>query len=473
MGLFDRLLGKKSTSSPSSSSPAHAHPTPVAPPAPPTPDAPPLATAPADSPAAATAIAGSVLPTLLAAREKLELRDLPGALALYEEVLATAGDRPDVLVTISGDLGTTGHIEPIVQLVAPRYDAERHGPATGINLLQAYLALRNPGAAQHVLDLLFALEKPNLEERLWGFSNAIAEMIEAQRQGRLAPPGAPGEKARHVSLVSISKPIWTYGLETLPGLLPAKSDRLRRVAFAQLATPGLEDLDTRAQQPEDALGRFARGFPLWLAETLHWSPAYAAFAAIGATERAHYALFSTEWTTDNLRQLVETAGDKPDYVLTGTLADNQGDTTLFLRLWEVKTFRERKAFETRWTPATADNALAKLHDQLRLFFEWKPAADTTSLTYVPPVSPTAWIDLLAASLTHFLADKGVLPREHLAPLPLAATTSVNSAAPDAIPQALARLTLADRATRLNLPPLDLTTLPATPLVTIARAHLGL
>ena len=39
--------------------------------------------------------------------------------------------------------------------------------------------------------------------------------------------------------------------------------------------------------------------------------------------------------------------------------------------------------------------------------------------------------------------------------------------------ALPRLTLADRATRLNLPPLDLTTLPATPLVTIARAHLGL
>lgn len=478
MGLFDRLLGKKSTSSPSSSSPAPARPTPVAPPAPPTPDAPPLATAPEpsltappDSPAATPA--GSVLPTLLAAREKLELRDLPGALALYEEVLATAGDRPDVLVTISGDLGTTGHIEPIVQLVAPRYDADRHGPATGVNLLQAYLALRNPGAAQHVLDLLFALEKSDLEERLWGFSNAIAEMIEAQRQGRLAPPGTPGEKARHVSLVSISKPIWAYGLETLPGLLPVKPDRLRRVAFAQLATPGPEDLDARAQQPEDALGRFARGFPLWLAETLHWSPAYAAFAAIGATERAHYALFGAEWTTDNLRQLVETAGDKPDYVLTGTLADNQGDTTLSLRLWEVKTFRERKAFETRWTPATADAALTKLHDQLRLFFEWKPAADATSLAYVSPVSPTAWIDLLAASLTHFLADKGVLPREHLAALPLAATIPVNPAAPDAIPQSLARLTLADRATRLNLPPLDLTTLPATPLVTAARTHLNL
>ena len=39
----------------------------------------------------------------------------------------------DVLVTISGDLGTNGHVMQIIELVAPRYDADRHGPATGIN----------------------------------------------------------------------------------------------------------------------------------------------------------------------------------------------------------------------------------------------------------------------------------------------------------------------------------------------------
>ncbi|HEY0945871.1 MAG TPA: hypothetical protein VGD81_11415, partial [Opitutaceae bacterium] len=156
MGFFDRLVGKKSS-----------HPV--------------SAAAPVSVPAAAgessPAPGGGVVPQLLAAREKLEARDLPAALALYEQVLATAGDRPDVLVTISGDLGSCGFVEPIVELIAPRYDAERHGPATGLNLLQAYLAVRNPDAAQHLLDILFGLNRPELEERLWGFSNAIAELI--------------------------------------------------------------------------------------------------------------------------------------------------------------------------------------------------------------------------------------------------------------------------------------------------------
>ncbi|NTW01877.1 MAG: SAM-dependent DNA methyltransferase, partial [Oscillochloris sp.] len=57
---------------------------------------------------------------------------------IYEELLTASGDRPDVLVALSGDLGSCGHVDQIIELVAPRYDAERHGPATGLNLLQAY-----------------------------------------------------------------------------------------------------------------------------------------------------------------------------------------------------------------------------------------------------------------------------------------------------------------------------------------------
>ena len=120
---------------------------------------------------------GSVALRLAAAREKLDAKDLAGAVEIYEEVLAGAGDRADVLVTISGDLGSTGNIRQIVELVAPRYDAKRHGPATGINLIQAYLAVGDADAAQHVLDILYALNHPGLEERLHGFSNAVAELM--------------------------------------------------------------------------------------------------------------------------------------------------------------------------------------------------------------------------------------------------------------------------------------------------------
>jgi hypothetical protein len=123
----------------------------------------PATSAPESAAAGAPAASGGVKPRLAVAREKLEAKDLPGALAIYEEILAGgAGDRADVLVAISGDLGSHGHVAEIIELVAPRYDADRHGPATGLNLLQAYLAVHNADAAQHVLDILFALQRPEL-----------------------------------------------------------------------------------------------------------------------------------------------------------------------------------------------------------------------------------------------------------------------------------------------------------------------
>src|ERR1017187_4012398 len=152
MGLLDRFLPKtpaRPTPAPSTRLPEEhsgSEPAPVA-------GVPVQLPAPETTPPAAPAIpvapsAGGVLTRLKDAREALALKDRAGALAIYEEVLAIAGDRADVLVSISGDQAVKGHTREIVDLVAPRYEGERHGPATGVTLLQAYLALCDPEAAQ-------------------------------------------------------------------------------------------------------------------------------------------------------------------------------------------------------------------------------------------------------------------------------------------------------------------------------------
>src|SRR3954471_13376416 len=240
---------------------------------------------PADQPESAAAAAakagatGGVLPQLAAAREKLKAQGVAGAMAIYENVLSGAGDRADVLVTISGDLGASGHVRELIELLAPRYDAQKHGAAAGINLLQAYLVTRDAEAAQHLLDLLFSLQRPELEGRLVGFSNALAELFVSETEAETLPMT---EAEAKISLASISKPMWFYGLDTLaPHLLPRKEGRLRRVAFAQLALPGIENSAARAAQPEDALARLSRGLPLWLAETFAASAGYDPMTAIG------------------------------------------------------------------------------------------------------------------------------------------------------------------------------------------------
>lgn len=456
MGFFDRFAARKPAPGPAS--------TPAA------------AGEPAPAPAAS---AGTVQARLLAARERLEARDLPGALAVYEEVLASpAGDRADVLVTISGDLGASGHLAPIVELVAPRYDADRHGPATGLNLVQAYLALGNADAAQHVLDILFALNRPELEDRLHGFSNAIAELLAAPETAGAAGPGGPAgaEGAPKIGLITVSKPVWFYGLEPLAAqLLPPKGGRLRRIAFTQLSQPGVTPSAEALRGPEEETARLSRALPLWFAETFSFAALYQAVAAVafqaGSEGPAgnHPVVFASEWTPENLRQLVETHGEELDYIVTGSLRVSAGDHEVVLRVWEVKGLRERKVFPARWTPSNADAVLARLHADLRAYMEWSPAS--AAYAYVIPAQPRAWLDTLGASLGLFLAEKSVLPPSCLAPVAadLAAAAARAAGSEGA---SLAYLTLRARARQLGLADAPLAPLTRSPLVQQARDLLG-
>jgi hypothetical protein len=372
-----------------------------------------------------------------------------------------------VLVTISGDLGVSGHMREIIELLAPRYDAQRHGPATGFNLLQAYIAVRDPEAAQHVLDLLFALNRPEFQDRLFGFSNVIADMMLLEAEGTMAPSASPqaaaSAEAPRIDLVSISKPIWYYGLEQVPGLLPPKEGRLRRIAFGQFSLPGIKDVAAALEQPEDEMGRLSRGFPLWLSETLLFSANYSAIATIGTMRQEHYAVFNVEWTPDHIRQIIDTTEGGLDYLFTGSLESRHSDYGLVVRVWEVKKFRERKAFNVRWTPSTADEALAQFHTQLCTFMEHAPYPSGQGLRYVLPSRLHDYIEALGGGLTLFLGEKQVLPRARMI-LPAELMDRAGKAAADSEMASLLALGLQARARRLGLeafpPPPALAVTPA-------------
>jgi hypothetical protein len=454
MGFFDRLAGKPAPSTHAPESGANA--------------------------AAIDPSSSGVASRLASARERLDQKDIAGAMAIYEEVLAGAGDRADVLVTISGDLGSTGHIPQIIELVAPRYDAERHGPATGMNLLQAYLAVRDADAAQHVLDILFALKRPELEERLHGFSNAVAELI-----NHGVVPGFPQfdsksanqEKVVGVALVSLSKPVWAYGLESIDEILPKKEGKLRRVAFTQLSLPtAYTDPEAAMKLPEDELGRLSRAIPLWFAETFYFSPLYSPIAALGCMHDAdgsrRPAIFATDWTVENLHKLVDTTTSGLDYIFTGSLRGEGAGFVMIMRVWEVKKMRERKQITIRWTAATADAELAKLHEFVRAFMEWSPYPEGSGIPYSAPSTPMMWLDTLGALLGLFLVEKGLMPKDQLPAMsPVFDVLAPHAFSPPA--SSLAWVSLRLRASSLGLAPnLSEVLLSRHPAVARARALIG-
>ncbi len=121
------------------------------------------------------ALPGSWRAQLGLARAALAAGDLDRALALYRESLARAGTAAgaapaggpppvELLLQMSGDLGerqTREHLQAIVELVEPQFDAAVHGLEVGNNLLRARLELGQPAAARRILDQLHACNRPD------------------------------------------------------------------------------------------------------------------------------------------------------------------------------------------------------------------------------------------------------------------------------------------------------------------------
>jgi hypothetical protein len=145
---------------------------------------------------------------------------------------------------------------------------------------------------------------------------------------------------------------------------------------------------------------------------------------------------------------------------------------LNLRVWEVKGFRERQLFTTRWTPATADAELSAIRNEICRFMECLPLPEEEGKLSYHPQPPRLWLDMLASSLGLFLAGKSLTPADRLAPVApvLERLRPAAAAAPVA---ALAWLTTARRAKDLGLADVSIGKLAESPIVDEAAAILGI
>jgi len=249
------------------------------------------------------------------------------------------------------------------------------------------------------------------------------------------------------------------------------------VAFAQLSLPdAYADPVAASKLPEDDLGRLSRAIPLWLAESFYFSPLYSSVTALGCLHEPngskHPAIFPTDWTPENLRNLVSKAPAPLDYIFTGSLHRESTGFLLNLRVWEVRKMRERKHITLRWTPATADKELKQLDEYLRSFMEWTPYPEGQGIPFAPPTSAVVWLEALAGLLSLFLVEKNLLPREQMLPInPVFDALAPHAFNPPA--SSLAWLSLRLKATALGLqPPLSEVLLSRHPTVAQARSLIG-
>ncbi|MCU6502061.1 hypothetical protein LPN04_30135 [Rugamonas sp. A1-17] len=284
----------------------------------------------------AAALPGSWRARLWLARHHLEKEEFAAARALYAEVLQGGQYDGNALMMMSGDMGNNGQIPMMLELIGPAYDEHQHDPMAGLNLLRACQALGKVDEGEALLGRMYALGLPPIKQYLDQFAEVFQQM-----RAQSAPLDTANLK---IATISLTRPIWQYGLRDADWLFAAKPESAPVVGFFALTK--ITDGTGRAEsQREDALGRESRAIPLYLAEAAHYWSDYAASCNIPIVEGGGPVLSGTETDAQALFDIVP-AGMK--YFVTGEIGcTGEGKSarwSIALHLWDCGT-RTRQASE--------------------------------------------------------------------------------------------------------------------------------
>lgn len=198
---------------------------------------------------------GAWRPQLVIARAHLGRRELAQALELYRHVLSIAADEPDVLVMVSGDLGNAGALTELVNLVAPHYVPERHGPLPGLNLAEA---LKQLGRTEEALAMVRRLQA-------LGLSPFAARLSKLEYEIATSAPARTDAEPPTIVAAPVVGVLWTGGLYDPDWLLPERGGALPSLTFVALANERTT-ADAPQRQAADRAGRTTRAVPAYLAE---------------------------------------------------------------------------------------------------------------------------------------------------------------------------------------------------------------
>lgn len=302
------------------------------------------------------ALPGAWRARLWLARDRLENRDLPAALSLYEEALGLAPSPTpgDLLQQMSGDLGNHAHLTELLRLAEPRFDVAIHGLPVGNNLIKANLDLGRIDAARAVLDRLYAQNRPDWKQNLSFWDTEIAKV-------RVSIADAPTPEKMEVTLLSLPGPVWLPPASPAAELFPAKPADAPVVAFigsTAMTPPGNEP---HRMQLADGPGRLSRTLPLMLAEQVEFRTEASALTLVPwiVKPSAGFVLSGVAWKNDEAAAHARRTrpDQKPaDHIVITHLDCRSEPWRIELRL--VRTIDTKCLAETSATCPAADPAQA-------------------------------------------------------------------------------------------------------------------
>ena len=281
---------------------------------------------------------GAWRPTLHLARAALQRGDVQGALEMYRSVFELAREHGDALMMISGDLGNAGALGEMVELVAPVYDPERHGPLPGLNLARAYLGLGRRADGRALVARLHRLNHPPLAPALAELEQELVDTAPSRKvDGPVSIAGLP-----------LPRPIWMSGFQHPDWLLPPRTGPQTRVVVFALA-----DLTSGREAREEHFtptGRLTRGVPLYLAEALLHQTTVASTAVMPFVPGGGPVVAGQAWPLESIRRA--SPSDEPaEIILTGVVMADAAGHAVQLTVFDASSGSELRTLRIGFDPA--------------------------------------------------------------------------------------------------------------------------
>lgn len=278
--------------------------------------------------ARASMLEGAWRPQLWLARAQLAAGAVEEAVALYRNVLGTEGYESSALMGISGDLGRHGQSALIPELVGGAYRPDEHDPKAGLNLLQAYLELNQWAEGEALLQALYQLDISPIKPQLDRFSDAFARM-KAQADIQDGAPRPLDLAAVQIETVTLTQPVWTYGLEDADWLFASKDAQAPVVAFLAWSNTGAGP-SAPEEQREDDVGRLTRAVALYLAESAHYWTGYAGHTWVSVIKGGGPVVFGAE---PDGAEVAAVMPEAVKFFVTGAIDAGVQEVTLRMQLY--------------------------------------------------------------------------------------------------------------------------------------------
>ncbi|MEH6304210.1 tetratricopeptide repeat protein [Olivibacter sp. CPCC 100613] len=296
---------------------------------------------------------------LWVAQSMLQDQDVTAAKTVYEQAIERAGTPvpSDLLMQMSGDLGNTGYLKEIRTWVAPHFDATYHGLQVGNNLIKATLETGHAEEAKEIVNQLFEQQRPDWEETLRYWENAIAQAnIEKQNSSTVGTPEIIG--------LEIKGPLWIYRHPAFEKLLTKRTGKEPRFAFIGGAVLYPEKITGNQSQLSDVAGRLSRSIPLLLAEATQLNNQAQSSTLIYYAQERGFTVFGQRLDAGSLAAIASQE-EGPDYVFGLTLNTTPADQWMLELLLFQRT--EKKQLQLFTEAIQANNpapGVIRLRDQM-------------------------------------------------------------------------------------------------------------